>query len=153
MELIHLATGHAFDIFGFTAIVASLLFTAREIRQVEKSQRVTNLLNITKYHREIWSQLFEHPEFERILDPKVDLKFHPVTTRESLFVTFLILHLKASFKATQENMFVTPEALGKDILWFFSLPIPMHVWHQSRDFQDKEFVDFLESNLHASGKC
>ena len=135
------------DFLGLSAIIASLLFTALELRQVEKAQRVTNLLTITRDHRDIWFQLFDRPELERVLDPKVDLKRKPLTNKEALFVTFLILHLKASFKATNENMFVTAEALQKDIHWFFSLPIPRQVWNQSEAFQDKEFIEFVRGTL------
>jgi hypothetical protein len=147
MEVIHIATGHAFEIIGALAIIASLLFTALELRHVQKAQAVTNLLTITKHHREIWSLVFDRPSLSRVLDPMVSVKSSPVTNDEALFVTFLILHLKSSYKAAGEGLFVTPEALTEDIRWFFSLPIPEAVWTQSKISQDDDFVSFVETAL------
>ena len=144
MEVIHIATGHAFELLGSIAIVASLLFTAVELRHVEKAQRVTNLLTITKHHREIWQLTLERPELNRVLQSSVNLTSYPITNEEALFVTFLINHLQASFHATKAKMFVSSQALARDIQWFFSLPIPASVWKSSKMFQDHQFASFVE---------
>jgi hypothetical protein len=148
MEIIHLAGEHS-GIVSSIAIIASLLFTAVELRHVERAQRVTNLLTITKHHREIWSQLFVQPKLARVLEPKLDLTRKPVSNEEALFVNFLILHLKASYKANEQKMLVTAEALGKDIHWFFSLPIPKTVWERSKPMQDADFIEFVEAAIKA----
>lgn len=147
MEIFHLAGGHL-DLIGSIAIAASLLFTAFELHHVKKAQRITNLLTITRHHREIWSELFKRPELERILEPRPDLKLNPIRNNESLFVTFLILHLKTTFRATKEKMFVKSDALNKDIQWFFSLPIPKEVWEKSKPTQDSDFLAFVERQIH-----
>lgn len=150
MEIIHLATGHAFDLLGSVAIIASLLFTAVELQHVGKAQRVSNLLTITRQHREIWSELFRQPTLKRVLDPQADLVTNPVTTEEELFVTFLILHLDAVFKADHAKMFEPATTLRRDIAGFFALPIPKAVWQKSRPLQDVDFVAYVESALGAT---
>ena len=149
MELIHLATGHAFDLLGSIAIIASLLFTAVELQHVGKAQRVSNLLAVTRQHREIWSELFRQPALKRVLDPQADVVANPVTVEENLFVSFLILHLDAVFKADRAKMFVPATTLRKDIDGFFALPIPKAVWKSSRAFQDADFVSFVEGAMNS----
>lgn len=143
MEIIHFAGGH-FDLISTVAIIASLLFTAVEFRHSAKAQRVTNLLTLTRHHREIWSQFYARPGLHRVLNPKADLKRKPVTNEEALFVTFLILHLQAYYQATREKMFIKSKAVDKDIHWIFSLPIPKSVWEKSKATQDEDFVAFVE---------
>ncbi len=145
MEIIHLATGHAFDLLGSVAIIASLLFTAVELQHVGKAQRVSNLLTITRHHREIWSELYRQPALKRVLNSKADLTKNPVTTEEELFVTFLILHLNSVFKANHAKMFEPATTLRRDIAGLFALPIPMAVWQKSRVLQDADFIAFVES--------
>lgn len=145
MELFHFATTHGLDVLGTVAITASLLFTAIELRHVEKAQRVTNLLTITAHHREIWSLLLSTPALVRVLNPDVNLARKPVTAEERVFVTFLIFHLNNSFQAETSKMFRAAAGLGSDIARFFALPIPGAVWEEARKFQDPEFVRFVEA--------
>ncbi len=44
-------------------------------------------------------------------------------------------------------MFVGIEGLDKDIGAFFVLPIPRAVWIALREFQDEDFVAFVETRL------
>jgi hypothetical protein len=134
----------------FAPIVVGLVFTMVELRHVQEAQKLSNQLKITEQHRDIWSQLFEHREFERILEQNVNLKTNPVTNQESLFVTFLLLHLKTSFRAERANMLDPAKALCRDIRWFLSLPIPNEVWIHSKKFQDDDFSSFVEESLNGS---
>jgi hypothetical protein len=145
MELFHFATTHGLDILGTLAITASLLFTAVELRHVEKAQRVSNLLTITAHHRKIWSLLFSTPSLSRVLNADVHLAGQPVTSEERIFVTFLIFHLNNSFQAESSKMFRPAAGLAADIAGFFALPIPKAVWMEVHQFQDSDFVRFVET--------
>jgi len=147
MEIVHLATGYVGQTVGLIALIATVLFAAIEVRHLVKSQRVANIHAIKSEHREIWSVYLQHPSLARVLNPKADLAKNPVTTEESIFVKFLILHTYASFKAEAEGMFVPPEQLAKDIRSFFPLPIPKAVWNELRQFQDADFLRFMEESL------
>jgi hypothetical protein len=150
VEIIHFATSHAFDGFVYLLLIGSLLLTAFEVFHLVKAHQISNLLTITRDHREIWSQVYFRPELARVLQRNLDLQLNPVSDAEALFVTFIILHLKASHKANIKKMLVTPEAIEKDVSWFFSLPIPLAVWQSSKEFQDEDFRRFVESALFAS---
>ena len=144
MELLHIASGHVFEMLGSFGIIAGLFLAAYEIHHHGQRQKVANLLAITKSHREIWSELYRQPALKRVLDPKVDLAAHPVTDEESLFVTFLLNHLNACFRASQAKMFVPVGSMERDIRWFLSLPIPKMVWEKSKALQEEQFVRFVE---------
>jgi len=80
-------------------VIASLLFTAASLRAEKKSRGISNLLAITQNHRELWSELFEHRELRRVLNPQVDLSAKELTAEEETFVTLLILHLHSVYRA------------------------------------------------------
>jgi len=147
MELLHFVLERHFDFLAYGLLVASLLLNAAEVRHLAKAQRVGNHLNLTRDHRQIWSQLFASPELSRVLDPSPNLDANPISVQEHFFVTFAILHLHAVFKARQEKMFGSLQAMNRDVKSFFSLPIPRQVWIDSREFQEPEFAEFVEGIL------
>ena len=144
--LLHWIREHGFDLVGVVGIIASLGFTALSFRKDERSRRIGNLLALTSAHRDIWSQLFSRPELARILETDPDLIRTPVTNEEALFVTFLLLHLNATWQAMEEGVFRPRQAVARDIRWFFSRPIPRSVWEKSKAFQDADFVRFVEDS-------
>ncbi len=138
------------EVFRFVqtvGLVASLGFTALVVFREDRSRRVANLLALTTAHREIWGQLHRQPELARILEPGVDLERAPVTNPEAVFVTFLLLHLSATFRAIRLGMFSTRQALDRDIRWFLVLPIPRTIWDRSKDLLEPDFVAFVDSCL------
>ena len=143
--LLHWIREHGFDLVGALGLMASLYFTALSFRQDEKTRRIGNLLTLTAAHREIWTNLYQRPELTRVLDAKADLIRQPVTEQEKLFVTFLVLHMNATWQAMQEGVFRTRQAIAQDIRWLFSLPIPQAVWEKSKLLQDEDFVRFVEA--------
>ncbi len=144
--LLHWIREHGFDLLGSVGLVASLGFTAFSFRKDESSRRIGNLLALTAAHRDIWTQLLVRPELARILEPNADLVLKPVTNEEALFVTFLVLHLNATWQAMEAGVFRTRQAIARDIRWFFSRPVPKSVWEKSKAFQDPAFVRFVEES-------
>lgn len=150
MGFLHWIADHGFELLQAVGIIGSLGFTAAAFRQDDRSRRISNLLTLTAEHRDIWTQVYRRPSLTRVLTPQVDLIRNPITNEEALFVTFLILHLAATYHAIREGLFETRQALDRDIQWFFSLPIPRRVWESSKGFQDEEFVRFVEQSRQAS---
>ena len=128
---------------------ASLCFTAASFCRDAKERRIGNLFEATKQHREIWTTLYSYPGLKRVVNPEADLGVKPITHDEELFVKLLILHLASNFRASQAGMFTLRAEIHADIVDFFSLPIPREVWARMKRFQDKEFVDFVETQLVA----
>ena len=143
---------HSFAVLQGIGIVAGLGFTAAAFRRDERSRRITNLLALTAEHRDIWSEVYQRDELARVLEPQADLSRAPVTNQEALFVTFLLLHLSATYRAMQMGMFTTRQALAKDIQWFLGLPVPGVVWRQSRSFLEADFVAFVDRCQKSGGR-
>lgn len=149
MEIIAWIGVHWFDALQTSSIVLGLFTTAHTIRLSAKERKIGNLLILTAAYRDIWSQLFKTPKLYRVLQTEIDLTKEPPTDDEQLFVQFLILHLRASFKARQAGMEFDGDAVRADIRQFFIRPIPYSVWQQSKAYQDIDFVEFVEAAIAA----
>jgi hypothetical protein len=129
------------------ALVAGLFFTGASFRAAAKERRIANLMSLTQGHRELWLQLNECPALNRILEQSPDLDGEPVLPIEKRFVHLLITHLAVSHAAMREGLAPQLSRLEDDVRAFFSIPIPKQVWEWSRQFQDAEFVAFVEACL------
>lgn len=136
-----------FTLLQSTGIIGSLWFTARSFRFDAKIRKVGNLIEITSHHREIWSQLYSQPELARVKESSPDFKKKPITVGEELFVTQVILHLRSVFRASKEGVIASLDGVEADIRQFFSKPIPRIIWNQKREFQDLDFVQFMEHQI------
>lgn len=145
MGILSWAAKHWFDLLQSVGIIGSLLFTAFAVRKGEEARKIGNSIAINEQHREIWEQLYAHPELSRVMIKERSLEREPATEREELFVNTLIVHLSTAYRAMQRDEFVRLEGLEKDVKTFFALPIPKAVWKRVRPFHDKDFVEFIET--------
>jgi hypothetical protein len=91
--------------------------------------------------------MIDQPELWRIMSADVDLERNPVTDNETLFVSFLVLHLNSAYQAIKQGVMEMPEGLGSDISAFFVHPIPRAVWGKLRSLQNRDFVAFVEEHF------
>jgi hypothetical protein len=145
MEVFHWAAQNWFDLLQSLGIIGGLLFTCAAFKDDTKARRTANLIEITKAHREIWTELYDRPELTRVSDRAVDLEHAPMKPAEELFIGLLILHLNTSFQAMKAGVFISPDGLRKDIGQFFSAPMARIVWTKMRALQDGDFIRFVES--------
>lgn len=136
-----------FDFIQSVGIIAGLLLAAATFNQDTRERKTANLIEVTKQHRDIWTELYRRPELRRVLHLELDLRESPPTWDEELFVGLLILHLNGAFHAMRNGVFVRPEGLQKDVQRFFSRPLARAVWDKVKAFQDLEFVSFVELSL------
>lgn len=127
-----------------TGIVSGLWFSVTNLSRDANATCVSNLLTLTRDHRELWMEIYRRPELARVLDPKADLKRLPVTLDEALFVKLLIQHLHATYQAMRHGVFIEVEGMRADVRAFFALPIPKSLWPLLRPLQNSEFVAFVE---------
>ncbi len=127
-----------------TGIVSGLWFSVITMSRDEKSTRVTNLITLTREHRELWMEFYRRPELWRVMDAKADLRHTPVTLGEALFVKQLIQHLHATYQAMRQGVFIEVEGMRSDVRDFFALPIPHALWPDLRPLQNRDFVAFVD---------
>ena len=147
MEIPRWFTEHLFNIAEAVGIIGGLFFNAYTIRRDEQSRRISNLIAINQEHRQIWKEFYPHPGLSRITARDPDLKSAPITPQEEVFVNSLIVHLDTVHRALHSGLYVKIEGLQKDILDFFSLPIPKAVWNKVKKYQDSNFVRFVEASF------
>ena len=137
-----------------TVCGTGLWFTAFSIhkdaearKEETKARKVANLLTITGNHREIWKEYLNNPNLARVRETRADLSRHPVTDREQVFVTLVILHTQSVYYAQTDRLVVEYEGMRQDIAQFFSLPIPNAVWSKTKLLQNQDFAAFIDSSL------
>jgi len=136
-------TIHWVDLLQSFGIIGSFLFTAYTVRDDARQRKIENLFALTTAHRDIWSKLYEYPHLAKVLDPEAISS----SAGEELFVNFLILQLAAAFRARKLGMYFHEAGLRLDVRELFSLPVPKAVWAKSKVYQDRDFVEFVESCL------
>ncbi len=134
-----------FNLFSGIGIIAGIWFTAFSLRGDTKTRRIANLLSITANHREVWKVFLTSKELARVRDAAADTIKHPVTDTEQVFVTMVILHVNSVYYTLNDDLVVKYEGLRQDIAQFLSLPIPNVVWEKTKQFQNDDFVAFVEA--------
>jgi hypothetical protein len=147
MGVFNWLTQNWFVLLQSAGIIGSLLFTGIALYSDTKSRRVSNLVALTRQHRDIWTDFSKRPELARVLDANAKISATPVSSDEEIFVTVLVLHLNTVYHAKHDGLVLNPEGLREDIHAFFSLPIPSAVWAKIKSLQDHEFVNFVETCL------
>lgn len=147
MEALHWVGANWFEIAQTAGIIGGQGFAAYVFWKDTEARRISNLIALKQENREIWREPYYRPELFRVLQKDVDLKEKPVTNDEWLFVKTLILHLDTVRRAMRSGMFITLEGLSSDVRDFFSSPVPKAVWEKLKPFQDREYVNFIETML------
>ncbi|MCW0220890.1 MAG: hypothetical protein OJI67_21360 [Prosthecobacter sp.] len=128
-------------------LIVSLSLASASFRADTKERKISNLMALADSHRNLWLQVTEKPELTRLLKSDINLISNPVSVAEQRFVHLLITQLAVSYTAMKAGMLPEMAGLKKDVRSFFSLPIPNHVWQWSREYQESEFVAFVEACL------
>ena len=142
---------HGLDLLQTTATAVGLFATVYTLHRGVKERKIQNLFTLNAAYRDIWSQVYDDPGLARVMVRHVDLEKHPITIEERVFVQFIILHSRASYKARKAGMDFDDDAVAADLSQFFSRPIPRAVWEKNKGFQDKDFVNFVDDLLKVRG--
>lgn len=134
-----------FTILSSVGIIAGLWFTAFSLRAETKTRRVANLLTVTANHREIWTEFLRNEKLARVADAGAEPMKQPITDVEMVFVNMVIQHINTVYYIMNDQLVIHFEGLRQDIADFLELPIPKSVWEKSKQFQNADFVAFVES--------
>lgn len=136
-----------FTLLSAAGIGGGLWYSALSSKAQTKTQQLTNLITMTQSHRELWRDFHGNPKLVRVLDVTADLSAHPVTPGEQDFVVTVIQHLSSVHRAILMGLTIKPEGMQRDVMEFFSLPIPNTVWGKVKFLQDADLVEFVEACL------
>lgn len=152
MDWIAALAEYWFDLLETISLLVGLFAAVHSIREGTRSLKVQNALALTSAHRDIWKMLHDHPQLQRVLRNDVNLRKHPPTVEEEIFVQMLILHLRTAIRARKADLEFGEENIRTDIRQFFSLPIPRAVWNSVRKYQGKDFQDFVDDALTSTAE-
>ncbi|WP_340151454.1 DUF6082 family protein [uncultured Sneathiella sp.] len=139
-----------FEWFTFlqsAGIIASFLFTAYTVWQNRKDKRVSNYLDLTAHHRDIWKLVFENKELLEVLDTRLANKATSTTFEQRKFLTFLFLHLSCAYELQKISSVIKVEGLRSDIKDFFISPYVRDHWEENKRFYNDDFVSFVDKNI------
>lgn len=141
-----------FQLLQSIFIVAGFAITALSFRSDIRSRKVSVLLRLIENYRDTWHGFMAKPELSRVLEDEVDLKKAPIKDDERCLATAqLIIHLSSVFVAQKMRQIPPIEGMERDVRSFFSKPIPEAIWKEIRDFQNADFVAYVEKVV-SSGK-
>ena len=136
-----------FPLLQGIGIMGGLIFTAISVRQATHARKVSDLLELTKLHHEVWQQASTRAELTRVLARDIDLGANPVTVAEERFLNEVIVLFITGWQLARHGSLLTLDALRADIRGTFKLPIPRAVWQESRTKRDAAFASFVEKSL------
>lgn len=142
---------HGLDLLQTGATAVGLFATVYTLRTGVQERKIQNLFTLNSSYRDIWSHLYDDPSLARVMMRNLDLQKNPISVEERLFVQFIILHSRASFKARKAGMEFDDDAVAADMRQFFSRPIPRAVWEKTKVFQDRDFIQFVDGLLQEDG--
>ncbi len=137
-----------FDVVQSIFIIAGFIIAAVSLRRDAKSRRDASIVETVKGHRDVWKMMIENPTLSRVLEKDVKLEEKPMTQPEKWFVLLSILHLCSTYESSEKWVNESMQGISNDIKEYFSNTIPRKVWEENKDFQNPDFVEFVEKNMH-----
>jgi len=122
------------------------------IRHMAKTQEATNRFTLKQQHDTLWSRVETREDLKRILQPKVDLEFAPVTMAEEEFLNLVFVHFEDGWQLAKQGSVNKLKTLAADQGKFTALPIPYVVWKRTTDTRDPDFVRFVERAIERRGR-
>lgn len=136
-----------FTVIQSVGIIGTLLFGAVAIQRDARERKIANLLTMTEHHRDLWGNLSQRHDLERILRTEVDVLAGSPTVAESEFLNLAIVHFQTGWSIAKAGGEITETELAADVRGFFSLPLPRAVWEKTKQFRNQRFVRFVEKAL------
>ncbi len=126
------------------SIIAGLLFTAVTIIRNTKARKASNLIALNNSQRHVWSNILKSGHEKRILSREADIKNKSVTPEEKVLIVSAILHLYTVFQVEKLGQLSDVDGMEKDIQHFFQNPLVAEVWQKNKEFQNRDFVKYVE---------
>lgn len=136
--------GNWFSLLQSVGIVGGLIFTALSLRGDTRSRKVGYLLALKEEHRVLWSEMHNRPELGRVMAEEIDLVKCPITVAEERFLNLVIVHFHTGWQLAIAGAAHSLDVMAADVRGFFTLPLPLIVWNQSKGNRDPKFVSFVE---------
>ena len=123
------------------------MMTAAAAHREAKAREIENILTLSDHHRNLWSEIAEKPELQRIFQTNVDVLKKPATVIEEVFLNEAAAHFLTGWRISKAGGITTLKELAIDAKWFFSLPLPRAIWEKTKKNRNRRFVTFIDKSL------
>jgi len=127
------------------AIITSFLFAAWAALREIRSRRLSNYLQLTAYHRDLWQLTFEHPTILDVFSHETNLQVKELDPFQRRFLNFLFLHISCSFELQLSNSLIRIEQLEYDVADVMSYPTIKNFWEENKRFYNNNYIMFVEN--------
>jgi len=129
---------------GLLTSAAALFTNAAASKRDAISREIDNILTLSEHHSNLWGQVVQNPELQRILLSDVDVVKVPPTVAEEVFINKAFAQYLTSWRIVNAGGMIKRKELEADAKWFFSLPLPHAVWEKTKGSKNQEFVRFID---------
>lgn len=134
-----------FDLLQTFGILSGFLLTYLTLRSDMRGRKVTNLLELTALHRDLWKFYLEQPEIKRIFERQVDPQELNATALERRFLNFWFLHMACYFEVHRSGEIVNLEGARQDMKNSLQYPIVSKFWEENKYLYNSDFVAFIDA--------
>lgn len=135
----------AFQATQALALIFGIIFTVTQLARTARSAKATNLLAITKNHRELWAMALESPELQELIDPAFSVKAAmDLSAKQRYFVNFVLLHMASTYELTRLHVLTKNSEIDRDVGALISLPAFTIMWKDLRPYHPCRFQKYVD---------
>jgi hypothetical protein len=133
-----------FTLLQSAGIIFSILLSTRAIFREARSRKISNYIQLTQFHREIWKMTMELEGLQRIRSKTIDCDLR-LTHNEEQFLTFVFLHITCAFTLAKSNDLISIDQMKNDISEFLTFPLVKEFWQSNSRYYNQDFRDFVNA--------
>jgi hypothetical protein len=134
-----------FTLVQTVGIIASLLFTAYELRRNRASCIAANEIKLIELHRDLWRMTIDQPSLMRPFGHDLKPDELKLSIAESRFVNLLFLHISGAFRLTEAGEVRRTGDFRGDLKELLARPAIRNFWEANQRYHDARFVAFVNS--------
>jgi hypothetical protein len=144
--------GNWFNVIQTVGIIGSLWLATGAANRDARAKEIENLLSLSEHHRDLWKEVPQQKDLERVLQADANVLLTPATVVETEFLNLVIVHFQTGWWIARAGGMTTLKELKSDIRDFFTFPLPRAVWEKTKGVRNIHFVRFVERALNDPAK-
>ena len=137
-----------FQVLQICILVVGATLTVLQLGRTARSARATNLLTITKNHREIWTFALDHPDTFELMDPEIPFSgIENLSNDQRQFVNFLLLHMASAHALVKGRLLSRNRSARRDVGGVLALPAFRAIWAELQSYHPARFRRYANKCL------
>ncbi len=137
-----------FQVVQISILVLGATLTVLQLGRTARAARATNLLAITKNHREIWTFALEHPDTLELMDPEMPFSgIQDLSNDQRQFADFLLLHMASAHALVKRGLLSRNRSDRRDVGGVLALPAFRAIWADLQSYHPPRFRRYANKCL------